>query len=221
MTKDLGTERHEKSPDRALFLKGLFSTLVLPNDQSMEAKIEEIWKDVVGYEGYYQVSNIGRVRRLPTIVNHSEPGFKAFRKGRIIKQAYGKRFGYLSAQLSKEGDVRTFRVNVLVAVAFVPNPENKPQVNHINGVKTDNVAANLEWVTRIENKRHAIRMGLVKGIDASKMITRETLDKMEAMRVDGHTQPEIAKAFKVHQCTVSRALAGKRNYGKLLAGDKY
>lgn len=187
----------------------------------MESKIEEIWKDVVGYEGYYQVSNKGNVRRLPTIVNHSEPGCKAHKKGRILKQSFNTVFGYLTAQLSKYGEVKTFRVNVLVAKAFIENPENKPQVHHINGVKTDNIVSNLEWVTKMENKRHAIRMGLVKGIDASKMITKETLDKMEAMRVEGRTQTEIARAFNVHQCTVSRALARKRNYGKLLVGDKY
>lgn len=187
----------------------------------MVTKIEEIWKDVIGYEGYYQVSNIGRVKRLPTIVNHSEPGFKAIKNGRILKQGYNARFGYMIVQLSKHGVVRTLRVNVLVAIAFIPNPENKPQVNHINGIKTDNRCSNLEWATEMENRRHAIRMGLIKGNDASKMITRETLDKMESMRVDGYTQPQIAKAFNVHQCTVSRALAGKRNYGKLLVSDKY
>lgn len=101
--------------------------------------IEE-WKDIEGYEELYQVSNLGRVRR----------------NGRILK-ARVKRKGYLGVVLYNKSEPKHYIIHRLVAEAFIPNHENKPQVNHIDENKTNNTAANLEWVTAKENANHGTR----------------------------------------------------------------
>lgn len=105
---------------------------------------KEIWKDVVGYEGLYQVSNLGYVKR----------------KNRILKHTY--REHYKAVILCKNGKTKTFQVHRLVALAFIPNTNNLPQINHIDGNKLNNKVSNLEWVTPSENRKHGIRLGLIR-----------------------------------------------------------
>lgn len=112
--------------------------------------MNEIWKDIAGYEGLYEVSSKGRVRSLPRQTG------KFGIKGRILKQ-FNNRGGYCCVCLSKEGCSATIGVHRLVAIAFVPNPENKPQVNHKDEDKQNNNADNLEWVTLQENLEHGTR----------------------------------------------------------------
>lgn len=115
--------------------------------------MQEIWKDVVGYEGFYKVSSLGRVKRVNGITSHGHR-----RCEKIIKQAHSG--AYPRTCLSRNGKVKSICTHRLVALAFIPNPENKPQVNHINANKTDNRVENLEWVTSSENCLHAVKMGL-------------------------------------------------------------
>ena len=128
--------------------------------------MEEIWKDIEGYEGIYQVSNLGRVRSLDRIVpaacalSKGNQVVNYLRKGKILTDYWSgpKSCRYKSVALSKDDKPKNFRVHRLVARAFVQNPNNKPEVNHIDEDKSNNRADNLEWVTRIENERHGTKI---------------------------------------------------------------
>ena len=108
--------------------------------------MNEIWKPVNGYEGLYEVSNLGNVRSIRT--------------NRTMKLQLHK--GYLKVGLYKQRTLKQFSVHRLVASAFIPNPKSKPEVNHLDGDKTNNRADNLEWCTPCENANHALAMGLRK-----------------------------------------------------------
>jgi hypothetical protein len=109
---------------------------------------EEIWKDIEGYEGYYQVSDLGRVKRLPR--GRQWPYRQTHNN---IRKQHVKN-GYLQVNLSKDNKVKWVGVHRLVAMAFIPNPNNYPQVNHIDECKTNNVVTNLEWCTQSQNQMH-------------------------------------------------------------------
>lgn len=110
----------------------------------------EEWKDIVGFEGVYQVSNEGRVRSL--YGNH-----KAREK---ILRLYTNKSNYWRVHLCSFGKDKRFLVSRLVAQAFIPNPDNLPQVNHIDGNKNNNTIGNLEWITMSNNLKHAFKLGL-------------------------------------------------------------
>ncbi len=111
----------------------------------------EVWKDIEGYEGFYQVSNLGRVRGLDRYVNDKRYG-KRFKKGTIFTPCRRKRGQqYLAVILTKDCIAKTHSVHRLVAKAFIPNPDNKSQVNHLDEDPTNNRVDNLEWATSKEN----------------------------------------------------------------------
>ena len=113
--------------------------------------IEEIWKDIEGYEGLYQVSSEGRIKSLSRLTSN---GRKIADR---ILTPYKNRDGYLQLKLYKDGKYINHKIHRLVANAFIPNPENKPEVNHIDENKENNNVSNLEWVTRKENANHGTR----------------------------------------------------------------
>lgn len=130
----------------------------------METKTE-IWKDIEGYEGMYQVSNLGRVRSLDRYIpakcalSKTDDDVLFFRKGKIIKQfEIGRKTGYFGVGLSKGDKAKMFRVHRLVAMAFIPNPDNLSEVNHIDEDKSNNRADNLEWCTRLYNEHHGTKI---------------------------------------------------------------
>lgn len=108
----------------------------------------EEWRDIVGYEGEYQVSNLGRVKSFCS------------NKVKILKPAFSG--DYLFLYLYKKRQIKKCSIHILVAETFIPNLEDKPQVNHRDGDKQNNCVWNLEWVTPSENIRHAYKLGLAK-----------------------------------------------------------
>lgn len=126
-------------------------------EYTKERPLDEVWRDIPGYEGLYQVSNKGRIKGLPRFVNNHTG--KILLKERILN-GYPITKGYIQVQLGTKPKRVLKLVHVLVAQAFIPNPNNYPQVNHINGTKSDNRADNLEWCNNSMNQRHAYRNGL-------------------------------------------------------------
>lgn len=126
---------------------------------------KEVFRDVLGYEGLYQVSNYGRVKSLER-KNIFYCGLRKEHLERPTKEKilnYNKsNRGYLQVCLTKDGKSKTYTVHRLVAKAFLPNLKNKKQVNHIDGNKENNSIDNLEWVTSSENNKHAFITGLNK-----------------------------------------------------------
>ena len=124
------------------------------SDHSIDDLPGEVWKDVVGWEEAYEVSNLGRIKskeRMRSGKNGSESYVYA-----KIKEGYLDEDGYLRISLYFNNTNKLVGVHRIVAEAFVPNPDTLPQVNHMNGDKSDNRAENLEWVTNTQNIRHSI-----------------------------------------------------------------
>lgn len=119
----------------------------------------EQWKDIKGWVGYYQVSDLGRVRSIDRVVIHKNRGHKQFKRGKLLKSVKTKK-GYLSVDLVKQGLRKSVVVHRLVALTFIDNKHKKPQVNHKDGNKLNNHLSNLEWVTNKENIQHAFKLGL-------------------------------------------------------------
>ena len=115
----------------------------------------EIWKDIIGFEGLYKISNLGRVKSLGK--GKSTNPLNCVEK--IMKNGLSKR-GYEKIKLMKDGSYYYHSIHRLVAINFIDNPENKPQVNHIDGNKSNNKVSNLEWNTPKENIQHSFDNGL-------------------------------------------------------------
>ena len=132
------------------------------------SKETETWKDVVGYEGIYMISNLGRVKSLPRKYNKRVPT-ERIRKTRM-------NLGYEVVNLSKQGAVKTVKIHRLVAEAFLDNEGGKPEVNHIDGNKNNNNANNLEWVTSRENAQHASDEGLQRNSSKERAMMQMDMD---------------------------------------------
>lgn len=113
---------------------------------------EEVWRPIAGYDGFYEVSNLGRVRSVTRCVVDAR--CTRVIKGKLINPWDNSR-GYLIVALSRDGKVIKHQIHRLVGLAFIPNPLNKPQINHVDGNPRNNRVTNLEWVTNGENTQHA------------------------------------------------------------------
>lgn len=171
--------------------------------------MEEIWKNIDGYEGIYQVSNLGRVRSLDRRV------WNYTKKGRILK-SHSNGHGYQNVSLYNENKIEKHAyIHILVAKAFIPNPNNYEQVNHKDFNKANNNVENLEWVSRKQNMLH-YRQSLynkkVKKKRKNKM-TSKTLervynnkDKIIALYNEGNSIVEVGKKLKLGRDFVSDVL---------------
>lgn len=127
--------------------------------------MSEIWKSIKDYEGLYEVSNLGRVRRLKKD--------KEF----ILKPIINK-FGYLQVSLSKNNIVKNHRIHRLVAEAFISNPDNKPDVDHINTIRIDNRVENLRWVTKQENQNNELTRNHLRNNRITKIVQLDLNGKL-------------------------------------------
>lgn len=161
----------------------------------------EEWRDIERYEGHYQISNYSRI--------------KSFKNDKItiLKPLIDKN-GYLQIVFSKNGQHKWFKLHRLVAQAFIPNPENKPQVNHIDGNKMNNHVSNLEWVSQSENNNHAVNTGLRKsgGDHPQSHLTNEEAVWCRSVYIPRDKEfgaSALARKFGVNSRTMRYILSGK------------
>lgn len=178
------------------------------HDGSLDAQGEE-WRPVVGYEGKYEVSSIGRVRSIRRLV----AGGRYWNNGKLLSPWVTKQ-GYLVVGLGRTDTGGRSSVHRLVAIAFLPKPrKNQTDINHIDGIKSNNVASNLEWCTRSENTKHAIRLGLFKptvirgqAVGTSKLKTSQAIEIRR--RAQTESRRALAAEFSVCPQTISNIKTG-------------
>ena len=158
--------------------------------------MDEIWKDVQGYEGLYQVSNMGRVRSITRYVRHAKGGFRVS-PSKIMKLCQNGD-GYYFVGLHRDNKVKPFRVNRLVAEAFIPNPDNLPCVNHIDKNRLNNNVNNLEWCTVEYNNRYSF----------NKCISQFTLKGVYIRDWDAIST--ASKELNINCSNISQCCLGKR-----------
>lgn len=170
--------------------------------------MKEIWKDINGYEGIYQISNLGNLKSLDRECYNSRYGsFK--REGGLMKTPLNSD-GYPYCTLSKNGVPRTYKVHRLVAEAFISKDDQKKFVNHKDGIKSNNKVSNLEWCTHSENIKHAFEIGLNKSKNGEDHY-RAKLTKKDVLEIrkifndpqNNLTKKEVAKKYGVTDVSIS------------------
>lgn len=157
--------------------------------------MKEIWKDIEGYEGLYQVSNFGRVQSLDRVVN-SKRGWSKFVKGRELRLAK-HHYGYSQVSLLKNNRSKSAWVHSLVAKAFLPNPKGYPMINHIDEDKSNNLVTNLEWCDARHNARHGsciARISMAQRNDPKKSLPVKQIDAISGEVLTVY--PSIAEAAR-------------------------
>lgn len=146
----------------------------------------EEWKDVKDYKGLYQVSNLGNIREL----KDGRHDYKNYHKNKAT--------GYVSVHFKKYNgkQARNFYVHRLVAQAFIPNPDNKREVNHVNGNKGDNRLCNLEWITSSDNKKHAIKAGLMLQHTENQLKNRSRIGKSNWYKNLGYDENGVSNGTR-------------------------
>lgn len=170
----------------------------------------EIWRPVRGYEGWYEVSNFGRVRSLTHMIPHYCGGERIVR-GKILKQYFTK-WGYKYVMLYKDGVSKHSVVHRLVAEAFIPNPNNLPCVNHKDEDKTNNHVENLEWCTYAYNNNYGTKKKRISKAKTngkrSKLVLQYTLNGEFVAEYPSGREVERQKGFE--QASIGRCCLGKQ-----------
>lgn len=176
----------------------------------------ETWKNVPGYEGYYEVSDLGRIRSVDRIVlvNSNGRTFERKLKGRILKQAFDGRGFYLQSNLARDGETKMVLVHRVVALAFLDNPNNLPEVNHKDEDKTNNYASNLEWCSHKYNNNYGTKKSAGKGEGNSQNKFSEEIIK-EIKRLYKPRDPNfgnkaLSKKYGISCPHISSIVHGKR-----------
>ena len=169
----------------------------------------EIWKDVVGFEDSYEISNEGNLRSKDRYVKHWRGGLRLYKSKPKNTRLNDK--GYFRCNLKSDGKRFDFTIHRLVAEAFLPNPENKPCINHINGIKTDNRLENLEWCNLEENTTHAVGTRLIE--------TKLTDEEARFIHDSPLSTRKLAKMFEVHQ-SITWRIKNELAYKHLWANEK-
>ena len=163
--------------------------------------MNEIWKDIKGYEGWYQVSSQGRVRSLDRFINCTHNGKRKV-SGRVLVGSNGGR-GYVLVILTKNSKQTYKYVHRLVAEAFIPNPNNLPQINHKDENKTNNCVDNLEWCDGLYNINYGtVRERIIKNtskqvqqFDENMLFVKQYPSQIEASRETGILQGAISQSI--------------------------
>lgn len=169
----------------------------------------EVWRPVVGYEDTYVVSNHGRVMRTKDGLNKSNPSLA----GTFLKPVLGNT-GYFQHALHRNGKQKTYQTHKLVMLAFVGRCPSGKEINHKDGVKTNNNLDNLEYVTHTENMRHMDRLGLREAAYGENhhraLLTKVQVDEIRRMYATGnYNQPQLAELFGVKRNTIGSIIQGK------------
>lgn len=168
---------------------------------------KEEWKAIPGYEGSYEASTLGRIRSLDRL-NYMKNRWGSINErkilGRVLKgDVCGS--GYFKVTLCQDGKKNlSAMIHRLIAITFISNPEGKKQVNHINGIKTDNKAENLEWISNKENIKHSRQVLKSKG----KRFTIDQVIEIIKLSNSGMMTKTIAKKYKTERQTISAMLTG-------------
>ena len=184
---------------------------------------QEIWKDVKGYEGLYQISSWGRVKScdkvIPQCFKDSRGKVDMHRKGKIMKISVYKRDGYCYISLSKNGVKKKYKIHRLVAMAFIENPKPKEfdMVNHIDGITNNNNVNNLKWCDNRQNQEHAIRIGLNKRVGINSYWSKLTEEQVKFIRENYKPRGKynfctLSKMFNVTPTTIQNVIVGNTYY---------
>ncbi len=166
------------------------------------------WKEIKGYEGKYIISNFGEVISLPrTKQNHTK---QQYVEPKEIRKIINNKNGYVYVQLWKKSSYKNIRLHKLVAQAFIPNPNNYPQINHIDGNKTNNRADNLEWCTASHNLLHAYKLGLANNDKRKIKIGQYSMDGKLLKTFNSLT--EASKLTGVNMQKISLCINNKYKY---------
>ena len=173
----------------------------------------EVWKDLTNYEGLYKVSNLGRLKSLDRDIEVTGKylGRVMRAKGVLLKGTLTAG-GYLRSTVVNSGKRKSHLIHRLIALTFIPNPENKPYVNHINGIKSDNRVVNLEWVTHRENIKHAFDTGLNprgENHSRSKLSEADVLNICTLLESGRLRHREIAIIYGVKEGAISSIKLGR------------